>query len=286
MDQHGDTGAAFDFFVESLQQIVGAHRSTLKTIFVKREGQLMTLIVSSVTAHGIALAADSMLTQKSRAFSGRELTRFLTNCKKIVPIERLKGAVSMWGDAEGMHQEGHEVDTDCWLADMIGDAAHFGTIGNFAEEVRRQLEAIRKPGAPVVGFHISGYEKDGPVLYHVRNDDDDPKSGKFRCVREISPGESKLIRNGDYATFGHLFDTVLPAMDRLLTLGKEIPHPSLPGVLFYQMAWIRFVSDLYRAAQLPTLIGVPVYGHSIAPDGTFETYCDYELVSQDKWSMS
>ena len=47
--------------------------------------------------------------------------------------------------------------------------------------------------------------------------------------------------------------------------GFDIPHPSLEGRIKYLAAWVKFISDLYEASNLPREIGGNVDCLGITP---------------------
>ena len=138
----------------------------------------MTLIVSEVSRFGIAMAADSAITETYPEDwilpSGSHTPPTVrVGAQKIIPIRTIDAAISVWGfgavGAPG--QEDVMIPIDRYLEDF----AEMVKPNSSLEEVGNQLAAVTNERIEVGqvrgGFHLGGYTTQGakrfPALYHI-----------------------------------------------------------------------------------------------------------------------
>lgn len=228
----------------------------------------MTLVITSISQHGIVMVADSAVTM---IHNGR--TTITNEARKLQLIPYLDAGISMWGI--GMMPKS-EVETDKWVEQFIENHSDLTSLQTFASVLATELQIEVGNTDRPLGMHVAGYievnDQRMPVLYHVRNVDGVPGNYKFHSfeesihhppVRTEEPIQTHITRNGNYLIYAHLFEAIenaLPNIDR------RIPHPSLGGQVRYHAAWIRFMSDIYDSADLHRSIGGPVNGITISPN--------------------
>ncbi len=138
----------------------------------------MTLIVSEVSRFGIAMAADSAITevypQNSMLPSGaRTPPTVRVGAQKIIPIHSIDAAISVWGF--GTVGAGGRPDAMIPIDRYLEDFAKTVKPNSSLEEVGSQLAAMTNDRISVGqirgGFHLGGYTvQDGerfPALYHI-----------------------------------------------------------------------------------------------------------------------
>ncbi len=113
----------------------------------------MTVISTIISRHCIAIATDSLLTEK-HPYKATEWER-----SKIVPIPKLRAAACYWGLA--YHGNWSTYD---WLRIQALRAGECASLEEFANAIRDELEQVlngfrfRNPLNGGVGIHIAGYE--------------------------------------------------------------------------------------------------------------------------------
>ena len=131
----------------------------------------MTIISNLITRKGITFASDSLIIQMNQDGS-KEYIEWEQS--KILPIKKLRAAVSYWGLAEY-----GDWSTYGWLHERAKHASQFDRLEKFSESLLRdldkQLSELNLKGGekPGIGMHIAGYElvKDDriPELFLLTN---------------------------------------------------------------------------------------------------------------------
>ena len=239
----------------------------------------MTLVITELSKYGIAMVADSAVTEVLKLPSGRTIARVLTGVRKLQVIPYLGAGISVWG-LGSILLENTQVPTDLWLNDFIERHSGTGSIDEFAKRLTEELRSAVGMKTDALGFHLAGYvevnSKRLPTFYHVRNVEGDFVSSY--SFHEFVPGhdmpprefddEILTTRNGDYGPYALLVKAVENALPAIKTVkGLTIPHSSLQGRVAYLAAWVRFVSDLYASSGVPRTIGGDVAALGITPDG-------------------
>lgn len=198
----------------------------------------MTLILTQISQFGIAMAADSAVTETLSLNAGVERHRVLVGVRKLQPIHYLQAGISCWGQGEIQRMP-----TDIWLEEFITQHNNINTLHDFSislqEELRRAVGRVRQDS---LGFHLAGFvDSNGiklPTFYHIHNGPSqyqrinphiDPNL--FNANNDMPPevcpaGLFKITRNGAYQLYAELFHVVEEFFNsRVRPLGIEIPHP-------------------------------------------------------------
>ena len=138
----------------------------------------MTLIVSEVSKFGIAMTADSAVTEQypsswtlSSGISAPPTVR--TGAQKIIPIQSINAAISVWGfGSVGMP---NDLDAQIPIDRFLQDFAESIRSGVSLDDVGYQLVDVIneriKIGQIRGGFHLAGYSQENrkrfPALYHI-----------------------------------------------------------------------------------------------------------------------
>ena len=238
----------------------------------------MTLVITERSKFGIAMVADSAVTDAVVLPSGRNIRRVLTGAQKLQIIPYLSAGISVWGLGE-IPIGNRLIPTDIWLNDFIERHCGIGLLDEFAKTLAKELQNTVGNGQEPLGFHLAGHvEVNGkrlPTFYHVRNVEGDYRHYDFH---EFVPGHDmpprelgdKILttRNGDYGPYAALVRAVEMALPKIqAVMGLTIPYPSLQGRVAYLAAWIRFVSDLYAGSGLLRTIGGNIASMGISPEG-------------------
>lgn len=238
----------------------------------------MTLILTELSPHGIAMAADSAVTVQ--ATSPVPYTRYLTGMQKLQPVYHLQAGVSTWGHAtvDGM-------DADVWLASFIQwSVEQTGTLGEFAVLLQGELRRALGPGSgvPRIGFHLAGYEEhDGerlPSFYHIHdgpsetfgnidpqlvNANHDMSPARFRQARDLGVLPF-IVRNGDYTFYVNLWN-MMEAFFKTYSINLPARR-TLDARLDYLTFQVRTVGEIYRLLGVPS-IGGAILGLTIGSSG-------------------
>ncbi len=248
----------------------------------------MTLILTELTRHGIAMAADSTLTEVDDVTGVSQAIANAT--QKLHQVPHLSAGVSLWGSGEVGGQF-----TDQWVADFIQSSSSFSSIGEFASELADRLNAVVGPnvdGDAHLGFHVAGFvEHDGvptPTFYHVH---DGPSTSLERRGIKIDPNRfnanhdvppnlaqraidagSYMTRNGDFRLYVLMFNELGRFFNKLRHRGIVIPNSNnLIDRAEYLVFQIRTVAEVYRLSNLAPGIGGAIQYLTITPAG-IQTY--------------
>jgi len=221
----------------------------------------VTLVLTQVSKHGIAMAADSAVSDARG--------RALVGVQKLLPAYQVNGGLSVWG-------RGTVGDTpaDEWLAVFIEREIAAGISlwqagASLAEKLNDAFGGVIQQR---MGVHVGGFEQvgavRGPAFYHVHNGhyhvgivagkfqeipDEDPPIREFRCHPDHLMVRSadqlpRLIRNGDFWVFSLLSEQVSRLLDDVKgATGFDFPYPAdLATQGEYLRFWISTIKEIYR----------------------------------------
>jgi hypothetical protein len=137
----------------------------------------MTLIVSEVSKFGIAMTADSAITEQyptSWALSSGKPPppTVRTGAQKIVPIQSINAAISVWGfGTVGMPNDlDAQIPIDCFLQDFAESIRSGVSLDDVGYRLVNIVNQRIKIGQIRGGFHLAGYSEENskrfPALYH------------------------------------------------------------------------------------------------------------------------
>lgn len=254
----------------------------------------MTLLLTEVSRNGIAMVADSAVTDPVTG-------HVRTDGTKVFAVPHLNAAVGMWGSL-GIDPEG-------WMKGLLQRSqSDCTTVEELAHKIEIELSVkipgmrpYASPSGPVgsVGIHLAGYDKSQfPTMWHIHNgvsetrskmeqwgyvsttpfdpnrvnaNNDLPRQYVEDSWTKAPPGVNVayyLTRNGDYlllAWFQSLVDPLLRMMDPIrggagLPTGKGsiiFPAGSTPMDRAKFLAWqIEAISSLYGYSNVTTVLGI------------------------------
>jgi hypothetical protein len=245
----------------------------------------MTLILTELTAHGIAMAADSMVTS-THVVTG--LSHTTPNAAvKLQAVQHLSAGISCWGMGEI-----NRVPTDEWLANFIIHNTGFTTLQSFAGALANELNTVVEPSPAVesrMGFHLAGFEDyqgvPTPSFFHIHDGPSTTlqergisvKPQQFNANHDVPPevfrqlaakGQGRITRNGDYVLYVQLSRLLESFFQGLRPIGVVIPNSqNLADRCEYLVFQIRTVSTIYRLSNLVPGIGGPINYLGISPAG-------------------
>ncbi len=268
----------------------------------------MTLILSQVSKDGIAMAADCAVTERfppewdwTLASGAMVPDTIRTGAQKLVPIDAIDAAVSVWGcgTVGTLDCPNAWVPIDKFLRDfaenMVSDGESLEEVGTrLACLVNKRMGDNRDP----MGFHLAGYvEQKGrrfPALYHIhrghRDELPEPlklyrdwpfesmtKTGKSldEALAYIDGGGFVWLRNGDFKVYAVFAEYLNCLMNRLQ---KEMdficPHykerrfrDELEARGRYLKVQIETICEFYRLSNRDETIAKPVSWLTISPCG-------------------
>jgi len=239
----------------------------------------MTLVITEISEHGIAMVADSAVTQTVPLPSGIGMTRILNGAQKLQVIPQLRAGISIWGLGSVQTANGW-IPADLWICDFIKSNNTIASLDDFANQLAQELQLAVGDVKEPMGLHLAGYvDHNGeiqPTAYHIRNCDGDYQHydlhdfipGLQFPPSPLQPGALYMIRNGDYGPYAILSEVSWLALEEIKrSISLEIPHPSLWGRMSYLSAWVKFVSDLYASSGLYRTIGGSVTSLGITTTG-------------------
>jgi hypothetical protein len=226
----------------------------------------MTLVVTSASAQGITVVGDRAVTRQSK--SGVEILK----SKKVWYAREANVALAFWGNA---NLPGGQSLED-WASRFVTSISETDSVSSVCERLVSKLNpALESLGMswPSLrrGVHVSGYENDVPVIFHVHTGD--PKvfhhslevhrdypdiygGGLARYRQLLADGGLAQLRNGYYELFVTLAQAAFDAREALSTiLGVPVPAPSLPGQAAFDEAIVRLSAGMLKSAQLPQHVG-------------------------------
>jgi len=246
----------------------------------------MTLILTELTAHGIAMAADSMVTTTHLATGLQHTTP--NAAMKLQTVEHLTAGVSCWGEGRIAG-----VPTDEWLADFIMHSTAYATLQAFATALANKLNTtggLRPARECRLGFHLAGFEDyqgtPTPSFFHIHGGPSTTLQGRginvnpeqFNANHDIPPDvfreitatgrDGWITRNGDYYLYALIFQRLETFFQELRSFGVVIPNSqSIADRCEYLVFQIRTVSTIYRLSNLVPGIGGPISYLGIVPTG-------------------
>lgn len=222
-------------------------------------GTGMTLILTDISRHGVAMAADTAESIEADTESGRKM-RVSFGMKKLQRLPGLSGMVGTWGFGKiGL------TPTDLWLEDFVSRHGHVSSLDKLAHTLRSTVQKIHgAAGSPELGFRLSGFnpEKAGlvPVSYRICNYD--ARGGVLSEFEVFSQKRFSNLDNTPWsAADGDITFYQRVATDdfrqRMEATPDTFPAPanSLFSRADFLVACIRFVSDLHHCAGLARTIG-------------------------------
>jgi hypothetical protein len=250
----------------------------------------MTLILTEISNLGIAMAADSAVTQKVVTVNGAIEYKVLTGVNKLQVIDKLNAGIAVWGEGEIVVEHGQKMSSDMWLRDFIQtQKPNYSSLDDFANLLQNKLrmyiapiDATSKPSGSI-GFLLAGYvDYNGqptPSFYHIHNGESSTLNTRGTPVENpnivnanhdfppdivqqflaLAQGNAIVTRNGDFITYVQLFDHIGKFLQALPEYGGlTIPQSRN---LKERAEWLRFqirtMSELYRLSNLhlPTIGG-------------------------------
>ena len=245
----------------------------------------MTLVLTEVSALGIAMASDTAVTTINLA-TGLAYAQ-PNRARKLQVVTHLAAGVSCWGLGEISG-----LPTDRWLSRFIENASHVSDVHEFAHRLADQLniQVGENPAADNrLGFHVAGFvDQNGdrlPAFYHVHDGPSTTLASrgiqvnphKFNPNQDIPPdvsanaaaqGVSLIIRNGDYQLYAAMFQKLEEFFSALRPLGVMIPNSQDVGDRAqYLVFQIRTIASLYRLSNLIPGIGGGILHLAITREG-------------------
>jgi hypothetical protein len=219
----------------------------------------MTLVLTHVSERGVAMAADSAISDKRG--------RALVGVQKLLPAYLVGAGLALWGHG---HVNGTLADE--WLARFIASEISEGM--QLWQVAHRLADGLNDGFGRVIdhrmGVHVGGFDEAegirGPAFYHVHNGHyslelragdvievpgEDPPIREFRGHPDhplVRKGADRYIRNGDFSTFSLLFDRLHPMLAGLKAMtGLSFPYPEgLATQGEYLRFWIHATKEVYR----------------------------------------
>lgn len=273
----------------------------------------MTLVVSDVSKFGIVMLADSAVTetwsQPIDLPSGKQLTDVVRiGAQKIVPIEPINAAISIWGFGAIQSSPGNNelrIPVDLFIRDF----AELVDAGTSLEEVGNKLaDAVNSRivvGIERGGFHLAGYANQGgkcfPALYHIHTGHDNEPLHELRlyhdfpfdwyekdginageCVdrwlADLEAGSARMLRNGIFPFYAMLWQRMRELMTDMALVGFVCPdYSAFPGRELevrsrFLKLQLQTICEFFRLSKFPKYIAMPISCITISTQGikTFE----------------
>lgn len=246
----------------------------------------MTLILTEISCHGIAMAADSAVTESHIATGAAVATP--NAARKLQPVPHLRAGLSCWGMGEL-----EDTPTDQWLEEFIRASTRLSSLQAFASALANKLNLVlppySSPSRGPIGIHLCGFELlDGnptPSFFHIHDGQSQElaKRGvaidpfKVNPNHDVPPERARdilakngiyITRNGDYRYYVKMFHQLALFFRSLEPEGVIIPWTNnLLDRVDYLVFQIRVVSEVYRLSNLVPGIGGGVHYLTITPDG-------------------
>lgn len=244
----------------------------------------MTLIITELLRFGyecgIAMAADTALTIKSRAVDGLIEDRAFFGLTKLLQVPKLNAGISYWGWTKMPPSSKSGVWMDWWLKhfliNKIGDYNSVGELANLLEiELRKLVPPLTDEELKIGesdnfgGIHLAGFvdwgERKVPCFWHIHNGvsqalpekkiDFHIVNANFDCPPEKyleheRKGEMYQTRNGDYVPYAQFFDQHLSnyCVELRKEMGYVTPIPTIDFAADFLRAQIKFISGLYAVS--------------------------------------
>ncbi len=243
----------------------------------------LTLIITELhrfgAERGIAMAADTAITEDSKTVDGLIEDRAFFGLTKLLPVQKLNAGISYWGWTKMAPSSKSGVWMDWWLKNFLvtkwGDYNSLNDLAGLLEKELRKLvppmsndELNISEGIGNGGIHLAGFvehdKEKVPCFWHIHNgisqvlgDKIDPHivNANYDCPPEKyleleRRGASYQTRNGDYQPYAHFFDKHLSAYCKELYAaeGYIVPIPTIDFAANFLRTQIRFISGIYEVA--------------------------------------
>jgi len=127
----------------------------------------MTLVLTELSRHGIAMAADTALTLNTPSYDTRHSSpRVYHGAVKLQRVPTITAGISVCGAGKvGV------VDADIWLREFVQrEEENYTNLESFANLLMNELNRIIDPEPYAqMGFHLAGFAEDLPCFYHIHN---------------------------------------------------------------------------------------------------------------------
>jgi len=263
----------------------------------------MTLIVTELSYLGIAMAADSALTQEIRKPNGTIGDKVYYGAKKLFTVPKLRAGIAYWGWGDvpqpgaGWLNQGR-LPTELWLPHFLEEKKEcFDSISTLAQlledDLRKRIPEIDPESQPEGdgGIHLAGYESSGqqliPTFWHIHNGKSEALPSKkinpaiVNANNDISPERGNLlvekkglaiIKNGDIKPYNVLWELLFKPRSVFseIVKGMDLTFPyakslaERANLLKFQ---INTIEGLYRFSKGGGGIGGPVTTLTINPEG-------------------
>lgn len=222
----------------------------------------MTLVVSDLSKHGIAMVGDSAVT-----FMGPP-KRAYPKASKIHYCESANAGIALWGNA---YFAGIQLDQ--WIGEFQGrfreDAIGFEEFAELLAEdaLRLSSQDDRQWEDKAFGIHVAGYINGIPRLWHIHCGHRHETPHEPRLYRDFPedkgwterqfeallncdrPRVPIHLRNGYTPYYGLLFENMYRYSQQLYHyMGVKLPQESLMGSIEFHKSLIKFVAGALVAA--------------------------------------
>ncbi len=226
----------------------------------------MTLVVTSASAFGITVVGDRAVTRRSD--SGVEILA----AKKVWYSPEANVALAFWGNANLSGDESLEE----WARRFVSNIQSHDSVASVCERLvstlNPELESLGNSWSYLRReIHVSGYENDLPVIFHVHTGDprefhhslevhrdypDIHGGGPEKYRQHLDNGGLVQLRNGYYGLFATLAQVVFESRaDLSALLERQVPAPSQNGQAAFDEALVRLAAGILKSAQLPQSVG-------------------------------
>jgi hypothetical protein len=226
----------------------------------------MTLVVTTASARGITVVGDRAVTRRTE--SGDQVFE----ARKVWYSPAANAALAFWGNVNLPADESFED----WARRFVAGIRSRETVESICERLvamlNPQLEHLGKSWSFLRrGIHVSGYDGDLPIIFHVHTGD--PKAfhhalevhrdypdihagGRERYRHLLDKGALAQLRNGYYELFASLAKRAFESRTELSAiLAAPVPSPTLAGQAAFDEALVRFAADILKSTDLTRSIG-------------------------------
>ena len=196
----------------------------------------MTLVVTTASAKGITVVGDRAVTRRSQ--SGDEIFE----ARKVWYAAEANVALAFWGNANLPGGQSLEDWARQFAMSINGDDSVTTVCERLVGTLNPELESLGMSWSSMRrGIHVSGYESDVPVIFHVHTGDPkafhhclelhrdypDIHGGGLEHYRELlGSGGLAQLRNGYYELFATLAQTAFDARgSSILRTRRSRPGP-------------------------------------------------------------
>ena len=219
----------------------------------------MTLVVSTASARGISVVTD-------RAVSRRTGTALeLYSAQKGWYSAKANIALAFWGNATLPDGQALERWAERFVNDVTEHDTPASVAGRLASELNPMLERLTAHWSKMRrGVHVSGYEGDLPVIFHVHTGDPrgfhhalevhrdfpDVHVGSAETYRaHLAGGGFVQLRNGQHELFATVAQLSTELQSELSTiLRTPVPAQTLRGQALFDEALVRFAAGILKSA--------------------------------------